>query len=41
MLQRRRQKPIHLRNPYGPEHPEISSEVVERPQAAPAMAGTN
>jgi hypothetical protein len=41
MLQRPRRKPIHLRNVYGPEHPEISSEVVECPQAVPGMAGTN
>jgi predicted tellurium resistance membrane protein TerC len=33
LLHRRRQKPVHLRNPYGPEHPEGSSEVAEGPRA--------
>jgi predicted tellurium resistance membrane protein TerC len=26
MVHRRRMKPVHLRNPYGPEHPEVTDE---------------
>jgi hypothetical protein len=26
MVHRRRQRPVHLRNPYGPEHPEAAVE---------------
>jgi predicted tellurium resistance membrane protein TerC len=33
LLHRRRQKPIHLRNPYGPERPEGGSEAAEGPRA--------
>jgi predicted tellurium resistance membrane protein TerC len=39
MVHRRRQAPVHLRNPYGPEHPKRSDERGTLQQAGVAGAG--